>query len=430
MTTQDDELERLFRFLYLCPVGLAELDNAGEIAMLNSAGARLLMPVDPQSELTNLFEVLRNVAPELREVAGSGSAQEGILCENHRIEVRGEAPTTLAATLVRIDPARIMAVVQDVSHTVEQERKLHADRERFRAIYEGVRDSMICTLDSAGNIDGWNSSGERLFGYGGEDLRGKRLAALCTFAGAEERTEEWLTRAAENGWCEVEGWQRRLDGTEFWGDGLISALRDERGGISGYAVVLRDMTDRRLAHERLQELATKDPLTGLSNRRHFYEQAERDFQLARRHATSVCVLMIDADHFKRVNDTFGHPVGDEVLRALAGTLKEQLRATDLAARYGGEELVVLLPATNAAGALLLAERARRAVEAFTLETEKGRVTFTVSIGIAEMRPTDAGLDAMIVRADAALYVAKVGGRNQSVYDAGDSTTLERGAKSS
>lgn len=416
MSTQDEELERLLRFLYLCPVGLAELDNGGEIAMLNSAGVRLLMPVDPQSELTNLFDVLSTVAPELREIARSGSEQEGTLCEGHRIEVRGEAPATLAATLVRIDPARIMAVVQDVTRTVEQERLLHADRERFRAIYEGVRDSMICTLDVAGTIDGWNSSGERLFGHSGEELYGKPLTTLAIDPNAEVEHARALARARSHGWCETGGWHRRQDGTQFWGDGLISALRDERGDIMGFAVVLRDVTDRRLALERLQELAIRDPLTGLSNRRHFYEQAERDILLAQRHGTSLALLMIDADHFKRINDSYGHPVGDEVLRQLARTLKEQLRATDLAARYGGEELIVLLPATNAEGAMLLAERIRLAVAACAIEVTGGPVRCTVSIGIAAIKRDDAGLEALIARADAALYAAKKAGRNRCCVD--------------
>jgi diguanylate cyclase (GGDEF)-like protein/PAS domain S-box-containing protein len=276
---------------------------------------------------------------------------------------------------------------------------------------------MICTLDLEGRIDGWNTSGERLLGYSHEEVRGKPLSVLA--AGADEAAPApsapppWLARAASDGWCDIDGWNTRRNGSRFWGDGVVSALRDAQGAVFGYSVLLRDMTERRLAVERLQDLATKDPLTGLANRRHFFEQAERELGLSVRHGYPMSILMIDADHFKRINDAHGHPVGDEVLRRLASTLRQQLRTTDLPARYGGEELVVLLPSTSAAGAMILAERIRVAVRECELAVGDLRVTWTVSIGIADVRRGERTVDAIIERADAALYAAKAAGRDRT-----------------
>ena len=420
MTPEQEETERLVRFLYLCPVALAEIGNTGDVAMMNSAGVRLLMPIDPASELTNLFDTLASVAPELRQIVAQGARDQGSLCEGHRIEVRGgaRAATVLAATLVRIDAERIMAVVQDITRTVEQERLLHADREKFRAIFEGVRDAMICTLDPDGRIDGWNTSGERLLGFTHEEVNGKPLSTLASGL-AQEATagvgvEPWLARATTDGWCDIDGWNTRRDGSRFWGDGVVSALRNEDGGIVGFSVVLRDMTERRLAVERLQDLATKDPLTGLANRRHFFEQADRELKLAIRHGHPLSLLMIDADHFKRINDAHGHPVGDEVLRRLATALRSQLRATDLAARYGGEEFIVLLPSTSAAGAMLLAERIRVAIRECKLAVGDATITWTVSIGVTEVRAGDLTLEALVERTDSALYAAKAAGRDRAL----------------
>lgn len=422
--SSDDEAERLTSFLYLCPVGLAEISNTGEVAMMNSAGAQLLMPVDPTSDLTNLFDALGSVAPELRQIAAQGPRDQGTICEGHRIVVRHaeQESAVLAATLVRIDAGRMMAVLQDVTRTAAQEERLRADQEKFRAIFDGVRDSMICTLDLQGRVDGWNTSGERLLGYTLAEVSGRPLSALSSpdlDAAATSDAPPWLARASVDGWCDIDGWNTRRNGSRFWGDGVVSALRDEHGVISGYSVVLRDMTERRLTVERLQDLATKDPLTGLANRRHFFEQAERELGLAVRHGYPLSILMIDADHFKRINDAHGHPVGDEVLRRLANTLRQHLRTTDLPARYGGEELIVLLPSTAASGAMVLAERYRLAVRGCELAVGDARVTWTISIGLADLRPGERTLDTLIQRADAALYRAKAAGRDRTACASAD-----------
>lgn len=164
------------------------------------------------------------------------------------------------------------------------------------------------------------------------------------------------------------------------------------------------------ANQALSDLATRDALTGVSNRRHFDEKLAKIFQLYRRSQRAYALLLIDADHFKRVNDTHGHLFGDEVLKQLARIIGANVRCTDFVARYGGEEFVVLLPDTpDAAAARTVAEKIRLAVETAAF-ADVGRMT--ISLGLSVAVPTDAAPEATLQRADAALYEAKQAGRNR------------------
>ncbi|MCK1638641.1 GGDEF domain-containing protein [Bradyrhizobium sp. 157] len=174
----------------------------------------------------------------------------------------------------------------------------------------------------------------------------------------------------------------------------------------------REIGRRAEAEEKLEELATTDALTGLKNRRKFDTEIDAEWRRAARNKTPIAVLMIDADHFKSYNDTFGHQAGDQVLVGIAICISDSVRrAGDCPARYGGEEFAVLLPGLSAAEALTVAETIRLKVEQWA---EDPGVT-TVSIGVASMTPTAAiNWSYLIEAADKALYVAKANGRNQSV----------------
>ncbi|MBL8057476.1 MAG: diguanylate cyclase [Anaerolineales bacterium] len=167
---------------------------------------------------------------------------------------------------------------------------------------------------------------------------------------------------------------------------------------------------------RVQQLAIVDGLTGLYNRRHFFALASREWERARRTAGVLAVLMIDLDHFKLVNDSYGHAVGDLVLRQVAALCREALRQVDVIARYGGEELIALLPDTPLTEARRAAERLRRQVAAASFPSPHGGLAQTISIGVAARHgPTDAeSLDDLIDQADQALYAAKQQGRNQVI----------------
>ncbi len=153
-----------------------------------------------------------------------------------------------------------------------------------------------------------------------------------------------------------------------------------------------------------------DPLTGLFNRRHLEEELRKEIDRADRHGRPLALAMLDADHFKRINDGHGHQAGDEVLRAIARRCQNRLRSHDLIGRYGGEEFVIVFPETTLAEAAVVAERLRAAVTEQRIEGGGAKLSVTVSIGLAELVPGQ-GLESLFRRADSALYRAKQDGRN-------------------
>lgn len=189
--------------------------------------------------------------------------------------------------------------------------------------------------------------------------------------------------------------------------------------------LLREISVRKQTEAALREseeafrlLATTDPLTGLSNRRHFNQLAEAEISRVLRYSRPLSVMMLDIDFFKRVNDTYGHTSGDLVLQMVARTMRDRLRAADIPARYGGEEFIALLPETTAAGAATLAEALRRSLEATTVQGEGCTIAITSSFGVTDLLdrtgvlPRDRVLPDFISKADHALYASKQAGRNR------------------
>ncbi len=167
--------------------------------------------------------------------------------------------------------------------------------------------------------------------------------------------------------------------------------------------------------DQVRALATTDPLTGVADRRHFFELARREVALAHRGGRPLAAVIVDIDHFKQVNDTYGHQAGDDVIRGVVERLRRRHRETDLLARYGGEEFVLLLPDVGDAGPVI-AERLRAEVAASPVPTRRGPVPVTISVGVAHLRPDDAEPDTLFGRADESLYQAKQAGRDRVVDD--------------
>lgn len=175
--------------------------------------------------------------------------------------------------------------------------------------------------------------------------------------------------------------------------------------------LLIDITVQKQIEDQLREMATTDSLTALANRRHFMQCAEAEVRRALRYGRSLSMLMVDADHFKNVNDTYGHTVGDVVLSELACMLRDNARQQDTAARLGGEEFALLLPETDMEHALEAAERLRTQVADTAIEAEGNTVRITVSVGVSELALQGDTLSRLLKRADDALYDAKQNGRN-------------------
>ena len=165
-------------------------------------------------------------------------------------------------------------------------------------------------------------------------------------------------------------------------------------------------------HASVQKLAITDPLTGIYNRRGFEEFGRRLFESARRFKRPLSLILLDIDHFKAINDSYGHSIGDQVLQSLAERLNHNIREVDLMSRYGGDEFMVLLPETDIFTAIKVAERLRSSVEASPLPTEHGHITIQISVGVAKLSTQTNDLNRLLELADMALYNAKQNGRNR------------------
>jgi diguanylate cyclase (GGDEF)-like protein len=181
-----------------------------------------------------------------------------------------------------------------------------------------------------------------------------------------------------------------------------------------------------LANRELERLATIDPLTGASNRRHFHARAALEIERSARFGQPLSALIVDIDHFKSINDLYGHTSGDAALRRLVDAAREELRSNDILARMGGDEFLALLPNTDVVGALSVAERLRNRIANLAIECEGRRFGITISIGIAAFGPGEETIDSTLTRADQALYRAKTEGRNRVSLASQSGSTPVRG----
>jgi diguanylate cyclase (GGDEF)-like protein/PAS domain S-box-containing protein len=232
------------------------------------------------------------------------------------------------------------------------------------------------------------------------------------YVNSDER-DQIVQKLLQDGHVEQAGVRMRTrSGKQFWAaiSGRVLEFEDE----ACFLVGAHDVTAQKEIEQQLRELATRDALTGLWNRRYFMEFAEREVRRVSRAEARLALCVLDADDFKRVNDVHGHAAGDRVLVALAQAAASVLRGSDVLARVGGEEFHVLLPDTDAGGAMALAERMRLAVCALEVPSDGGlAIRPTVSVGVAVFRLGD-DLESLLRRADDALYRAKEQGRDRTV----------------
>jgi diguanylate cyclase (GGDEF)-like protein len=202
------------------------------------------------------------------------------------------------------------------------------------------------------------------------------------------------------------------EGHIIWIETTARFIYNEKGEPKGLMGAARDITERRETEEKLRQQATTDPLTEIFNRRYFFEVAQQELERSQRYKRPLSIIIFDIDHFKKINDTYGHNAGDEVLRKLTEGCAESLRENDIFARYGGEEFVILLPETDSDRAEQMAERMRKSCAETPLDVGVATVNQTVSFGVANLNGEKIDLDELLLRADKALYQAKEAGRNR------------------
>ena len=306
-------------------------------------------------------------------------------------------------------PAVLMCGL-DMTHQSEIEAQLRASEQNFRRLFDSLQDVYYRT-NAQGVVQHVGPGVRRVLGYEPHEIEGR--TAESYYPHSTDRDAFKAAILADGEVSDFPGQMVRRDGQVI--DISISshALYDHAGNFAGVEGIYRDVTQRKNLERELQRLATTDMLTGIANRRAFLETAESAYAHSCHSGEPLTLLMLDLDHFKAINDRYGHLEGDRALVTFAQAVKSQLRASDAVGRLGGEEFGVLLPLTTLAEGLEAAHRILQSVRALQLNDDTGQAyRITTSLGVGAFRQNDRSLRDMLDRADQALYLAKHRGRDQ------------------
>lgn len=303
-------------------------------------------------------------------------------------------------------PLVISGTHTDISARKQADKKLQEQSELLDLAHDA-----IIVYNMRREIMFWNRGAERTYGWSHDEALNKNINQLLQtkFPQALAEIEQTVLRTGQ--------WEGELEHATKDNSRIIvtsrwAVKRDEDNVPISIMEINRDITERQALLTKLELQARQDYLTGLNNRGYFMELAERELKKALRYGHHFTVLMLDIDHFKKINDSFGHKAGDLVLKSLAEIFRITLREGDIVGRVGGEEFVVLLPETNVDGAVTVAERIRHMVEMTPVSVSGSTIHFTVSIGGSEPTFQECTLDLLLNQADNALYQAKNSGRNR------------------
>lgn len=314
----------------------------------------------------------------------------------------------LTVGLLVISVISILLAMTSVQHN-----RLRRNNRSMDAISAAVGEG-IFVLGRKGESIYVNRSACQLTGYSAEELLSSNIHSLIHRHDSQDTGATCpILKTLQTGVpYEGDEWFMHSDGHRF---PVVVTSRPmiEEGRIAGVVTVFRDITERKKMEKRLSHLATIDELTGLLNRRALLAAITAEIARQHRSGSQSAVMMIDFDHFKQINDTYGHNAGDRVLQHVSDIARQSLRETDLLGRIGGEEFAVLLPDTDIEGARVLAERLRERVETTATRSEGGDdISMTLSVGICSLKQNERDASDLLRRADAALYKAKHGGRNR------------------
>ena len=307
--------------------------------------------------------------------------------------------------------ACLVCVFRDITERRQAQQALSESEALLRRVFDTVQEGIVMTDARTRRFQMVNNSICRMLGY--------RRNELLELGVEDIHPEEELANVIRQIERQIKGEisiaanlpVKRKDGTIFYAD--INATPMEVKGITFLLGVFRDITGLKRAEEA-EERASRDSLTDLYNHRTFYSLLKDEIARTQRFKLAVSLLMLDIDYFRRVNDTYGHEAGDVVLKGMSDLLVKHARTVDSVCRYGGEKITVILPGTDAIGAMEIAERLRAAVESEPFAISGGKtINITVSIGVATYPQQVNSLEELVKAAAVALYTAKQGGRNRT-----------------
>jgi len=395
------------------PIGVIVRDLGGRVQHANRAAAHALK-LEPRDLLGQTVDALypppaaAAVKDADRRALASGQSVSVEIALGAADAVRDYELIVYCVREPAGTVAAIACMAVDITDRVERERELQRARTYYETIIAAMGEGYCLTID--GTISAVNDALCELTGFAREQLIGA-VSPYPYWPGGER---EWPAGNGEGlsgvGGARFETRLRKADGTSFHAEVTTQAARNPDGTVLGFVSTFRDVSARRRYELELERLATTDPLTGLANHRSFHERLGFEAARAVRHGRPLSLAILDLDHFKLVNDRYGHPAGDEVLREVAARLLRLARAGELIARVGGEEFAWVLPDTDAAGAQAAAERARAAVRGQPVPPAG---TVTLSAGVCDLAHAS-DVAGLYRRADEALYLAKRGGRDRTV----------------
>ena len=303
--------------------------------------------------------------------------------------------------------------------------------QRARA-FDYLYDAVVVT-DLQGIVTDWNPGAEKLYGYKRDEIIGKPVSILHAPEDVERITAEVFAAIERQGYWTGEIKKVAKDQSVGWIESSVIPLFDEQNRSIGALGINRDITQRRkiqqellaanenlkshlqeieLLQDKLREQAILDPLTGFYNRRYLIDMMQREIARAKRENTPISIAIMDLDHFKKINDTYGHKGGDAVLEAMAKLFLSHVRASDIVCRYGGEEFVFLMPGASIDHAAERMEELRIIIEAKSIVHNDKTIPVTASIGVASYPLNGEDDEALLLEADNMLYNSKRNGRNQ------------------
>lgn len=317
----------------------------------------------------------------------------------------------IASTIVLALIFTVFFIIYDRS---EREKKLiaaskaaiEASERNYRSVVDNIQD-VFFRVDREGRLTMMSPSGAKILGFESVgDLLGKTADIIWVKPELRADMVAALHRAGQ-----IRDWEfeaRRKDNTTLIMAATLHCIRDERGNPAGYEGILRDITERKRLEAELIQTAITDPLTGVYNRRHFHTILEMETGRVGRYATALSLIMFDIDHFKTINDTFGHEAGDMVLKGISALVRHRIRRADVLCRWGGEEFLVLCPSTTLDEAVILAQSLLDKMRSSPFP-EIGRPV-TASFGVTDYH-SDEAIDDLLKRVDNLVYKAKNEGRN-------------------